>query len=236
MPCARLRGGALVKATVLLIEDDARLGPTLARALEEEGFVVELIDDGAAGLARLALPGIDVAVVDGMLPGMDGFELVRAARAQGVGTPALLVTARDAVKDRVVGLDTGADDYLVKPFSFDELVARLRAVLRRGRLVSSPILRWRNITLDVERHEVTRGDVLVAVSAKEFAILELLMRLRGAVATRQMILEGPLGYRIDPGTNVIDVHVLHLRRKLDDPASPSLIETVRGVGYRLSDA
>ncbi len=228
-----------MNARLLLVEDDARLGATLARALGEEGFVVEHVVDGAVGFDRAASGEFDVIVVDGMLPGLDGFELVRRLRAQGQSTPAILLTARDAVQDRVAGLDTGADDYIVKPFSFDELLARLRAVLRRGRLLTTTTtttLRWRDVELDLERHEVMRAGTPIALSVKQFAILELLLRLRGGVATRQMILESALGYRFDPGTNVIDVHVSHVRQKLDTAGEPSLIETVRGVGYRMADA
>ncbi len=219
---------------VLLVEDDVRFAASLVLGLREEGFMVEHVVDGAAGLVCATTDTFDVLIVDGMLPGLDGFDLVRGARAAGVATPVLLLTARDAIGQRVCGLDAGADDYLLKPFSFEELLARLRAVFRRGRIVSGT-LRWRSIELEQDRHEVRCGSVVVSVSSKQFAILELLMRLGGAVATRQMMHEEVFGYRFDPGTNVVDVHVSHLRQKLEDAGAVGLIQTVRGVGYRLAD-
>ncbi len=225
---------------LLVVEDDRRLGAVLERALSEEGFVVEVVVDGAVGLQRLLEARFDVCIVDGMLPGLDGLDVVRGAHAADVAVPVLLLTARDSVADRVQGLDAGADDYLGKPFAFSELVARLRALLRRTRPATAArpgLLQWSDIELDVDRHEVRRGGGAVALSSKQFAMLELLMRLRGDVASRGTLLEQVFGYRFDPGTNIVDVHISHLRQRLDRAGERSTIETVRGVGYRMaSDA
>ena len=222
----------MTPARVLVVEDDARLGELLKRGLAEEGFVVELVVDGAAGLERALSGRFDLFVIDGTLPSLDGFDLIRRSCAAGVAVPSLILTARDAVSDRVEGLDAGADDYLVKPFAFAELVARLRALLRRT--PPKRCLRWRDLEVDVEKHGVRKGGLAIDLSAKQFGMLELLVQLRGDVATRMMLLEQVFGYRFDPGTNIIDVHISHLRQRIDVAGEPSMIETVRGVGYRLA--
>ncbi len=219
---------------LLLVEDDARLGDMLARGLVEEGFAVEQVVDGEAGLARLSAAAHDVCVLDGRLPGLDGLDVLSRARADGVRIPILMLTARDGVPDRVRGLEAGADDYLVKPFAFAELTARLRALVRRGGHGDEGVLRCADLVLDVARHRVERAGVDVALSAKQFALLEILMRRPGEVVSRRAVLDLVFGYGFDPGTNIVDVHVAHLRKKLDRPGEASLIDTVRGVGYRLS--
>ncbi len=231
------RATTVAAPRVLVVEDDRRLGALLERGLQEEGFVVVVVADGVAGLAAAVGGGFDVVVVDGMLPGLDGFDLVTQARAADLTAPVLLLTARDAVPDRVAGLDAGADDYLVKPFAFAELLARLRALLRRNsNKKKSGLMAWRDLEVRPEKREVRRAGAVIALSARQFGLLEVLVRLRGEVATREVLLEEVFGYRFDPGTNLIDVHVSHLRQKLDVAGQASLIETVRGVGYRMADA
>jgi len=207
----------------------------LERGLTEEGHEVTAVRDGQAGLDELrGHKAFDVCVLDIGLPGIDGFEALSAARADGVVTPILLLTARDAVSDRVRGLQLGADDYLPKPFAFAELLARLEAISRRGRV--APVvtrLRCRDLELDSTAHRVTVRGKAVELSARQFALLELLLRHVGQAVTRTMILELVFGYKFDPGTNIVDVHISNLRQKLDAPGLPSRITTVRGVGYRL---
>jgi len=218
---------------VLLVEDDAKVARMLTRGLSEEGFGVELARDGQVGLERLQSEPYDVCILDVMLPRLDGFQVLAEARRGQVKTPVLVLTARDAVRDRVRGLDGGADDYLVKPFAFAELLARLRALLRRHGDKRPQPLRCRDLELDPVRHRATRGGALLALSAKQFALLEFLLRHRGEVVSRSMILDQVFGYGFDPGTNLVDVHVANLRQKIDRLGEPSVIETVRGVGYRM---
>src|SRR5262249_5367502 len=205
----------------------------LARGLSEEGFGVELARDGQVGLERLQSEPYDVCILDVMLPRLDGFQVLAEARRGQVKTPVLVLTARDAVRDRVRGLDGGADDYLVKPFAFAQLLARLPALLPRHGAKRPQPLRCRDLELDPVRHRATRGGALLALSAKQFALLEFLLRHRGEVVSRSMILDQVFGYGFDPGTNLVDVHVANLRQKIDRLGEPSLIETVRGVGYRM---
>ena len=221
---------------VLVVEDDAPLGTVVERGLADAGFTVERCADGAAGLASLAHGAFDACVLDGRLPGLGGLDVLAQARAAGVRTPVLMLTARDAVPDRVRGLELGADDYLTKPFAFAELVARVRAITRRGG-AGAPAearLAWRDLALDVPEHRVTRAGAAIDLSAKQFALLEALLRHGRAVASRSMLLREVFGYSFDPGTNIVDVHVAQLRKRIDRAGEASLVETVRGVGYRMA--
>jgi two-component system OmpR family response regulator len=219
---------------LLLVEDDAGLANVLTRGLREEGHTVEHVGDGAVGLERLRAGGFDACVLDVMLPGLDGFQVAEQARASGVRTPILMLTARDAVEDRVEGLKRGADDYLVKPFAFAELLARLDALTRR--VAPAPRLVAGDLALDCAAHRATLAGRELVLSQKQFALLEFLVRHRGEVVTRAMVLAEVFGYAFDPGTNLVDVHVANLRQKIDPPDRPSRITTVRGVGYRFEDA
>jgi len=217
---------------VLLAEDDVELGRVLEQGLGEEGFAVTRAHDGDAALERLRGGGFDACVLDVALPKRDGLEVLAVARREHGTTPILLLTARASVEDRVQGLDLGADDFLGKPFAFAELAARLRALHRRPSAYQPASLSVPPVELDVARHALRcRGEAL-SVSPTQFRLLELLMRRAGEVVPRAAILRHVWSYSFDPGTNLIDVHVAHLRGKLDRPGEPSLIETVRGVGYR----
>jgi len=218
---------------LLVAEDQPRLAALLEKGLEEEGYAVDLAADGELAHWLAMENEYDVIVLDVMLPGMDGFSLCRQLRDAGRSAPVIMLTARDAVTDRVRGLDAGADDYLVKPFSFSELCARIRALIRRRLPDRSPVLAAGELRLDPARRRLWRGDGEVVLSPKEFALLELLMRHPGEVLTRTIILEHVWDFAYDPASNVVDQYVAYLRRKLDDPGDPSHIETVRGVGYRL---
>jgi two-component system, OmpR family, response regulator len=214
---------------ILVAEDDAALGRMLQRGLEEEGHQVTLIADGRQ--VNAALQQNDACILDLMLPGLDGLSIVERARAAGVRTPILILTAKDAVPDRVAGLRRGADDYLTKPFAFAELTARLDALTRRS--APPPLLQSGDLSLDRAAHRATLAGHELVLSEKQFALLELFLRHAGQVVTRQMVLSEVFGYSFDPGTNLVDVHVGHLRQKLDRPGR---IATIRGVGYRLEDA
>ncbi len=217
---------------VLIIEDDARAARLAERGLTAEGFAVTVAPDGNAGLELLCGQGFDICVLDLQLPGLHGFRVLETARAQGVLTPILIVTSQDAVAERVRGLNLGADDYLTKPYAFEELTARLRALLRRGAAHRAPVLRYQGLELDPASHEVKVRGRRVALSPRQFALLEFLMRHQGEVVPRALILERVWGYTFDTGTNVVEVHIAHLRQQLDRPGGVPLIETVRGVGYR----
>jgi two-component system OmpR family response regulator len=222
-----------VRVRVLIIEDDARAARLLERGLVAEGFAVTVAEDGNAGLTQLTEQGFDACVLDLQLPGLHGLHVLERARAADVKTPVLILTSNDAVPDRVRGLNLGADDYLPKPFSFEELVARLRALLRRGAPQRAPILRFQGLELDPTAHEVKLRGRRLQLSPRQFSLLEFLMRHQGEVVPRALILERVWGYTFDTGTNVVEVHIAHLRQQIDRPGGPSLIETVRGVGYRL---
>ena len=217
---------------VLVVEDEARLAALVRRGLVEEGHAVDLAGTGEEALDWVGAGDFDAIVLDVMLPGIDGLAVCRALRRQGTRTPILLLTARDAVADRVAGLDAGADDYLVKPFAFAELAARLRALGRRPPETLDAVLRVGDVTLDPAARRVWRGEAEIALANKEFRILEVLMRRPGRVLTRGMIAEHVWDYDFPSVTNVIDVHVRQLRRKLGDPYPGELIQTVRGAGYR----
>jgi two-component system OmpR family response regulator len=216
----------------LVVEDDPKLSKMLVRGLAEEGFDPVCVGDAESGLERLRADRFDVCVLDVLLPAMDGFTALAQARAQGIATPILLLTARDGVADRVRGLQSGADDYLVKPFAFAELLARLQAIHRRSGPHRETVLSAGNVTIDPAVHRVVVGAEAVELSQKQFALLDLLLRHRGQVVTRAMILERVFGYTFTPNTNIVDVHISNLRQKLALPACRLRIETVRGVGYR----
>jgi len=219
---------------VLVVEDEDRIAEFVRNGLSEHGYAVDVARDGGEALDWADIADFDVIVLDVMLPVRDGVDVCKTLRARGLRTPILMLTARDAVEDRVLGLDSGADDYLVKPFAFAELVARLRALTRREPQGRSPVLRLGDLVLDSTTREVTRGGRLVDVTTKEYTLLEYLMRNPNQVLTRTMIAEHVWNYDFDNVTNVIDVHIRNLRRKIDDPFPAKLIHTARGAGYRIS--
>lgn len=218
---------------ILLVEDDRKAARVLKKGLEEEGFVADVAPSGDEGEYLASINDYDLIVLDWLLPGKEGIQLCRELRARGHSTPILMLTAKDAVSDRIAGLDTGADDYLTKPFSFAELIARIRALLRRAKTARPPLLRVEDLTLDPVSHRVTRGGVPVSLTAREYAILEFLVRHAGEVVTRTRLGEHVWEGEHDTLTNLVDVHVSHLRKKIDRDASVPLIHTVRGRGYRL---
>ncbi|MBA3364614.1 MAG: response regulator transcription factor [Actinobacteria bacterium] len=218
---------------ILVAEDEPKLAALLRRGLQEEGYAVDVVSDGLAAAVRASATEYDAVVLDVMLPELDGFQVCRRMREAGVWSPVLMLTARDGVEDRVTGLDTGADDYLTKPFSFAELLARLRALARRGPVEQAPVLEVGDLRLDPSTHVVWRGETEIALSAKEFALLQTLMRRAGQVVSRFDLLEHAWGYDYDNRSNVMDVYIRYLRVKIDRPFGVRSIETVRGSGYRL---
>lgn len=220
---------------VLLVDDDVRLTAVLARALSEAGHSTLACHDGRSALQTASTEQFDAVVLDWMLPGLDGPTVCRALREREVFTPVLLLTARTAVADRVTGLDALADDFLAKPFSLDELLARLRALVRRGPSVERPVLVVGDLSVDTERRTVTRGAVAVTLTAREFDILALLTARPGRVVTRQQILDEVWDGETDLRSNVIEVHLAAVRAKIDKPFGRTSIETLRGVGYRLRE-
>ena len=218
---------------ILVVEDEEKLARLISRVLREEGYAVETAGDGRSGLT-LALAGtFDLLILDWMLPGRSGVQIVRGLRAAEVGVPVLMLTARDQVEDRVEGLDAGADDYLPKPFAFPELLARVRALTRRqwGEEADGTILKVGDVALDPVRHVVRRGGERVELTAKEFALLATLLQRPGQVFTRSVLLDTVWGGSPEVYTNVVDLYVSYLRKKLDRDDKPSHIRTVRGVGY-----
>jgi heavy metal response regulator len=218
---------------ILVVEDDRKVASFIRKGLMEEGYAVDVAPDGETGLAMGLDRPHDVIVLDVMLPGKSGVQVVRELRQAKVTAPVLLLTARDAVEDKVQGLDAGADDYLTKPFAFAELLARVRALLRRGVSAQAPLIQVADLTLDPARRTVKRSGELIALTNREFALLEYFMRNPGRVLTRTMITEHVWDYSFDSATNVIDVYVNYLRRKIDAGRERKLIHTVRGVGYVL---
>jgi len=217
---------------ILVVEDERKVASFIRQGLEEEGHTVEVAADGAAALdLMVGEPPYDLVVLDVTLPKRDGFDVLRQARAKRVETPVLVLTARDGVSDKVMGLDLGADDYLTKPFAFDEFLARVRALLRRRSGSRAPVLRLADLTLDPATREVTRGQRKIALTAREYALLEYFMRSVGRVLTRPMIAEHVWGLDFDPESNIIDVYVGYLRRKIDGDGEPRLLHTMRGAGY-----
>ena len=218
---------------LLVVEDDPSMVGLLRRALEREAYAVDVAATGDEALWALAEHDYDAVVLDVMIPGPDGFEVVRRTRARGQPVPILMLTARDAIGDRVTGLDAGADDYLTKPFAVAELFARVRALVRRGPAAQTPRLQVGDLVLDPSTHEATRAGEPLELTPKAFALLEYLMRRPGEVVTRADLLEHVWDFAYDGGSNVVDAYIRRVREVVDRPAEASCIETVRGVGYRL---
>jgi DNA-binding response OmpR family regulator len=220
---------------ILVVEDEKRLAALLRRVLMEERHVVDLAHDGQVGRDLATSGTYDLVVLDLMLPGLDGMGVVQAMRQMRVQTPVLMLTARGALEDKVAGLKAGADDYLTKPFAMEELIARVEALLRRRtrELDTSQRLQVGDLTLDLVRHEARRGDRLIELTAKEFALLEYLMRHRGQVLTRAQITDRVWRYDLDALSNVVDIYIHYLREKIDRGFAQPLIKTVRGVGYKI---
>jgi two-component system, OmpR family, response regulator len=218
---------------VLVVEDEVKMAALIRRGLGEQGLIVDVAPTGeeAVGMARAS--AYDAVVLDVILPGIDGFETCRQLRADGVWAPVLMLTARGALADRVAGLDGGADDYLTKPFSFAELLARLRALVRRGNSERPALIEVGELRLDPATHQVWRGEAEIDLSAKEFTLLEVFMRSAGLVLSRTQLLEQAWEYDFEHRSNVIEVYVRYLRRKIDQPFGVTSIETIRGAGYRM---
>ncbi len=222
---------------ILVVEDDQRLGRLLRRVLTEERHAVDLAHSGERGLDLAQSGGYDLVILDLMLPDLDGVEVCRRMRADGIGTPVLMLTARGTVEDRVAGLNAGADDYLVKPFAMAELLARVGALLRRrDRAPESPtLLQVADLTLDLLRREVRRDGRLIELTPKEFALLEYLMRNAGTALSRTQIIDHVWRYDLDAVSNVVDIYIHYLRDKIDRGGHHPLIKTVRGVGYKIEE-
>ena len=218
---------------ILVVEDEKKVASFIKQGLEEEGYAVDVASDGEEGLAH-ALAGVhDLIILDIRLPKMDGLRVLQALRQEKVSTPVLLLTVRATIEDKVLGLDAGADDYLTKPFAFQELVARVRALLRRRPEMAPTVLQVGDLILDPARRTVTRGGDKITLTPREFTLLDYFMRNPGRVLTRTMIAEHVWDYAFDTSTNVIDVYVNYLRKKIDADREPKLLQTVRGVGYVL---
>ena len=219
---------------LLLVEDDKDIARFVKKGLLEHSFPIDVTSDGEEGLYFATHRSYDLIILDIMLPKMDGLEILKRVRGIGVQTPVIFLTARDREKDIVQGLDLGADDYISKPFSFNELLSRIRAILRRGKVDTTPSrIQIANLVLEIDGHRVYRDKVKIELTPKEYVLLEYLMRHPGQVITRTMISTNVWDYHFDPGTNVIDVHVSHLRNKIDKGFEPKLLHTVKGVGYVL---
>jgi heavy metal response regulator len=218
---------------ILVVEDEKKVASFIKKGLEEEGYAVDLASDGRTGLEMVRDRVHDLILLDIQLPKMDGLEVLSAIRREQINTPVMLLTVRATIEDKVLGLDGGADDYLTKPFSFQELVARIRALLRRRAEMGSPCLEVADLRLDPSTRTVTRAGRKIELTAKEYALLHYLMRNPGRVMTRTMIAEHVWDYDFDSETNVIDVYVNYLRKKIDAVSEHKLIQTVRGVGYTL---
>jgi two-component system copper resistance phosphate regulon response regulator CusR len=218
---------------ILIVEDEQKTGDYLKQGLSEAGFMVDLARDGLDGLHLALTDEYDLLVLDVMLPGLDGWQVLQRVRLEGKQMPVLFLTARDQIKDRVKGLELGADDYLVKPFAFSELLARVRTLLRRGKNKEPELLQAANLELDLVRRRVTRAGKRIELTAKEFALLELLLRRQGEVLPRSLIASQVWDMNFDSDTNVIEVAIRRLRAKIDDDYEPKLIQTLRGMGYVL---
>jgi two-component system OmpR family response regulator len=219
---------------VLLVEDEIRLAEHVRRGLAAEGFVVDVVHDGAEGLFKAQVSGYDVVVLDIMLPGLNGYEVCRRLRASGVWSPVLMLTAKDGEYDQADALDLGADDYLTKPFSFLVLVARLRALIRRGAPARPTVLQAGDLALDPASRTVRRSGTEISLTPREFGVLHFLMRHRGDVVSKTAILESVWDAHYEGDDNIVEVYVGYLRRKIDQPFGRQAIETVRGAGYRLA--
>ena len=220
---------------ILLVEDDARVASFIRRGLREEHYTVDVAVDGEQALFLAQTGEFDLIILDLLLPKRSGLEVLRTLRADRVSVPVLILTAKDEMQDKVAGLDAGADDYLTKPFGFEELLARVRALLRRGGELAPSVLRLGDLAVDVARHRVTRGNRALELTNREYALLEFLMRHARQVVTRTMLAEHVWQHGFDPLSNVIDVHIARLRRKIDAGRSAPLLQTVRGQGYLLND-
>ena len=220
---------------ILLVEDEPHLAETLRRGLVAEGFMVQVVADGARGLFHATEDAYDVIMLDIMLPSLNGYDVLKGLRAREVWTPVLMLTAKDGDYDQTDAFDLGADDYLTKPVSFPVLVARLRALQRRGAPERPVVLSSGDLTLDPRRHRVARGDVEIPLTPREHGLLEFLLRHKGTVVTKAEILTGVWDLHYEGDDNVVEVYVGYLRRKIDGPFARASIETVRGVGYRLGD-
>jgi two-component system copper resistance phosphate regulon response regulator CusR len=218
---------------ILVVEDEVRVRSFIERGLTEEGYVVRAAADGEAADKSLAAGGVEVVLLDWMLPGTSGLDLLLRWRSRDDVTPVIMITARDGVDDRVAALNAGADDFLVKPFAFDELVARVRAVLRRAGGRASPVLTCGDLILDPVAHRVTRAGQVVRLTAREFALLQFLLERVGEPVSRARIVEAVWEHDFDTFSNVVDVYVRYLRKKIDEPFSYPILQTVRGVGYTL---
>jgi DNA-binding response OmpR family regulator len=216
---------------ILVIEDDPTVGEYVKRGLEEQRWGVDLVSDGEEGERRARSDAYDLIVLDMRLPGKSGMQVLHGLRARGFERPILVLTAQDAVDAKVGALRAGADDYVTKPFAFEELLARVEALSRRPRAMASPVLKVGDLELDKDMRTVTRGGEPVDLTPKEYTVLEYLMRHTGRVMSRTLITEYAWGYHFDPGTNIVDVVINHLRKKIDVSGAPKLIHTVRGVGY-----
>ncbi|HXD22849.1 MAG TPA: response regulator transcription factor [Gemmatimonadaceae bacterium] len=220
---------------VLVIEDDPTVGQFVKRGLEEQRWSVDLVADGEEGETLARGQPYDLIVLDMRLPGRSGLEVLRNLRARGFERPVLVLTAQDAIDAKVETLRAGADDYVTKPFAFEELLARVEALARRPRVLATPLLKVADLAVDLDAREVRRGGELVELTPKEFLVLEYLCRHKGRVMSRTLITEYAWGYHFDPGTNIVDVVINHLRKKIDSGRGKKLITTVRGVGYVIKE-
>ncbi len=221
---------------ILVIEDEKKVARFLRQGLEEERYAVEIASDGERGEALASAEGYDLIILDVLLPKKDGFEVLRSLRAKSVKTPILMLTAKSSTEDKVHGLDTGADDYLAKPFAFSELLARVRSLLRRGASEKSTVLTLADLQLDTVTHKATRSGKGIDLTGKEYALLEYFMRNADRVLTRTILSEHIWNYNFDTGTNIVDVYINHLRSKIDDGFDKKLLHTIRGVGYALKES
>ncbi len=216
---------------ILVIEDDPTVGQFVKRGFEEQGWLADLVNNGDAGERRARENEYDVVILDMRLPGKSGSEVLHGLRSSGFERPVLILTAQDAVDAKVETLRAGADDYVTKPFAFEELLARVEALARRPRALTSPAIKVADLVLDAGTHKVTRKGKLIELTPKEYTVLEYLMRHAGRVMSRTLITEYAWGYHFDPGTNIVDVVINHLRKKVDSSSAKKLIHTIRGVGY-----
>lgn len=220
---------------ILIVEDEHKIAAFIKKGLEMEHYTAEISYDGEDALKKIGVNDYDLIILDILLPKKDGFLVAREIRHQGIHTPILMLTAKETIEDRVRGLDSGADDYLIKPFAFEELLARIRSLLRREKKVERTVLKISDLVLDPASHEVKRGDKYLELSSKEYRILEYLMRHPNQVCTRTMITEHIWGYNFDKQSNIVDVYLTYIRRKIDKGHNRKFIHTVRGIGYKIKD-